>query len=684
MAYEIRYTDTVNKGTITVEDGTLNTETSLTLMGRNVTSYGQAVSENFLHLLENFASNAAPSAPVEGQLWYDTTAGVDQLKLYDGTNWSASSGLKKSNSEPAVANSIAGDVWVNTESQQLYLFTGTSWTLVGPEFSDGLLTGTKSEELVSTTDAMYTVLTIKVKNSTAIIISDRAFIPKTLITGFRSGIKAGINLSTEPLINLEILKYWGIAEKAEGLVVSGVTVPASNFLRGDATSTTDFDMRIKNDAGINIGVAGQLSIGVESNSGVLQHNTSGAAIDIRLRNGNVIPTIMRIDSAGLVGINNAAPDEALDVNGNVKISPLVDDNTTGVLLVESTTNSQNVSTGSIITKGGIAVAKSAHIGGTLVISGAVTSTNIAPDSSLSRNIGTTALRYAEMHAQTFFGNIQGNVSGTVSGRAGSADKLASATTFSAAGDIEHTSFAFDGQSGGTSKSFDIRIANSFISNKDPIYQVDDADEILINKIVGTTGVHRVTKRNLLKSIPLMPAGSIIAFGGQEAPHGWLLCTGEEVAKADWTILWTIIGHNFKDPALLSDNGVGTFALPDMRGRLPLGVDNAGGPPANRVTDVAASEIGGNAGTDSTTLAVSNLPDHEHTLAGESGTQYYGIRTASGQPVDGDAITLSVEPGTGGTQGIASSGGIKTSDALGQSLDIMNPYLAVNYIIYTGT
>ena len=73
MAYAINYTDSVNKGTITVEDNTINSETTISLPGRFTTAYGQAISENFLHLLENFANSSAPQRPVEGQLWYDTT-----------------------------------------------------------------------------------------------------------------------------------------------------------------------------------------------------------------------------------------------------------------------------------------------------------------------------------------------------------------------------------------------------------------------------------------------------------------------------------------------------------------------------------------------------------------------------------------------------------------------------------
>jgi len=684
MPYEIRYTDAVNKGIITVEDGTINDETSLTFVGRNYTGYGQVVAENFLHLLENFANSTAPLRPVEGQLWYDTSVGVDQLKIYDGTNWVAAGGLKKATTEPAVANSTAGDLWVNTESQQLYLFTGTSWVLVGPEFSDGLLTGTQSESIVGTDDVTYTVLSIKIQDQTAIIVSAQPFVPKTAIPGFRSGINPGMNISAEALVGLNVLKYWGTAEKAENLVVAGETVSASNFLRGNASSSTNFDLRIKNNEGLKVGTGGQLSIGIDGEAGVIQHNTSGSNIDFRLRSGTSTPTVLRIDAAGLVGVNNAAPEEALDVKGNVKVSPKTGEPLTGVLRIESTVNSSNISTGSIVTNGGLAVALNAYIGGNLDVGGAIISGNIAPDQNVTRNIGTTNLRYDQVYAQTFFGNLQGNVSGTVSGRAGSADRLASATTFGVSGDVENTSFAFDGQTGGTSKTFDIRIANSFISNKETIFDANDADEIIINRVIGESGVYKITKRNFLKTIPLIPAGVFVPFGGETPPPGWLLCDGSEVLKSDYTLLWEAIRHNFKDPLLLSDSGVNTFALPDMRGRFPLGLDNLGGPSANRVTNIAADVIGGNAGTETSSVSVNNLPEHEHDLRGDSGTQYYGIRAGSGEPVDDNAVTLTIEPGLGGTQGIASSGGIQTTGSLGDPLNVMNPYLAVNYIIYTGT
>ena len=683
MPYTINYTDTVNKGTITVADNTLNEETTLRFPGRGTTSYGQSVNENFLHLLENFANTSAPLRPVEGQLWYDSTQGVDQLKVYDGTNWVASGGLKKASAAPAVANSSAGDLWVNTESQQLYLFTGSAWVLVGPDFSDGLLTGAQSQAIVGTDDITYNVLSIKVENQPVIIISSQAFIPKVSIKGFRTGINPGMNIADEAIVGLQALKYFGTAEKAEALVVAGTSIPASNFLRGNAASSTDYQLSIKSNDGIKIGTGGQLSLTIDENTGVIQHNTAGSSIDVRMRSGNLTPTVVSINSDGNVGFNNSAPEESIDVKGNIKISPKTGEAETGVLQITSTINSTSIGTGSITTTGGIGVALNAYIGGDVDVGGILQTGNIAPDSNSIRNIGTSINKYAEIHSTTFFGNIQGNVSGTVSGRAGSADRLASATTFALSGDVEPNSFEFDGQTGGSTKTFVVSIADSFISNKDVTYDAGNADELLLNVTTGTTGVKRITKRNFLKTIPLVPAGAMMPFGGEEAPEGWLLCDGQEINKADYNELWIAIQHNFKDASLVSDNGVAKFTLPDFRGRFALGLDNMGGPSANRVTNLAADAIGGNAGVESTAIATNNLPEHEHDLEGASGTQFYGIRVGAGAPVDDNAIELPIEPGLGGTQGIASSGGIKTEATLGAPLNVMNPFLAVNYIIYTG-
>ena len=84
MPYTIDFSQS-SKTAIVVNDGTIDTSTSLGLIGKNYTRFGETLNENLLHLLENFANTNAPSNPTEGMLWYDTTN--SQLKIYDNGGW---------------------------------------------------------------------------------------------------------------------------------------------------------------------------------------------------------------------------------------------------------------------------------------------------------------------------------------------------------------------------------------------------------------------------------------------------------------------------------------------------------------------------------------------------------------------------------------------------------------------
>ena len=80
MPYTIDYS-TSSKTAIVVNDGTIDTTTSIGLIGKNYTRFGETLNENMLKLLENFANDSAPANPTEGQLWYDN--GNSALKIYD-------------------------------------------------------------------------------------------------------------------------------------------------------------------------------------------------------------------------------------------------------------------------------------------------------------------------------------------------------------------------------------------------------------------------------------------------------------------------------------------------------------------------------------------------------------------------------------------------------------------------
>lgn len=126
MAYEL----TRRNGTtlVDLDDGVVdNVSSSIKFVGRNVVNYGEIQNENFLHLLENFSNSSAPSLPLSGQLWFDTNSTT--LRLYDGSFWRQ---LPKVVYSSTATNQTSGDFWYNSSSNQLFVKTGSVYTLIGP------------------------------------------------------------------------------------------------------------------------------------------------------------------------------------------------------------------------------------------------------------------------------------------------------------------------------------------------------------------------------------------------------------------------------------------------------------------------------------------------------------------------------------------------------------------------
>ena len=683
MAYSVNFTDP-EKGSISIQDGTIDETTTLPIPGRNTTSYGSIIGQNFLQLLENFASATEPANPVEGQLWYDNNVGINTLKIYDGTAWVSAGGIKKGTVEPDVTTSLPGDIWSDTDNNQLYLFTGSGWILVGPEFSDGLLTGAKPQIIVGQDDLDYTVLQIEVQGQPIAIYSTKQFSPKAKISGLDT-IRPGLNLTSQNITGDGIAKYYGTSEKAESLIVNGQAIAGSNFLRTDTDGLTTSPITIRNNQGLTVGQDGLLKMSIEGSTGVISNLTSGSSIDMRVNNLGTIRTVVTVDATERVGINNTSPIEALDVNGNIQSS--------GSIIVNDTTQSSSIGTGSITTAGGLGVARNLYVGSNLDVTGAISSNNIVPKTNNTADLGSDSNNFRTVYATTFRGNLVGNITGTVTGRSGSTNKLAQATTFQMNGDVSSNQIVFDGQQGGTTKVFTTEISNTFIANKAEVATSNIDDEFIINRTSGNDlGVKKISQRNLLASVTgTTPIGSVVPFAGDIAPSGWLLCDGREVAIGDYLDLFQTIGYKFKDQAVTTS---GFFGVPDFRGRVPLGADNMGGSSANRVTNVNADVVGNSGGFEKNQIEVENLPEHEHDLRGPSGAQYYAVRDIQGTPADAEAIPYDAPQGSQAGQAYPTSGGVlkrkfledgsfETITSLGTPFDVMSPFTTMNYIIYTG-
>jgi hypothetical protein len=116
----------------TIEDASLDVTTNLTFVGRNYSGYGEAVNENFLKLLENFANTSEPSKPVMGQIWFDTSS--QQLKVCsDGKTFKGLANMYVQSTTPNLPK--RGDLWWDSTNKQLKSYDGATFLIIGPPTS---------------------------------------------------------------------------------------------------------------------------------------------------------------------------------------------------------------------------------------------------------------------------------------------------------------------------------------------------------------------------------------------------------------------------------------------------------------------------------------------------------------------------------------------------------------------
>ena len=300
MAYTVNKTD----GTIlsTVADGTIDTTTDLTLIGKNYAGYGEFFNENLVKLLENFSNSSAPSSPVAGQMWWDKTNNL--LKVYTGSAFKTVSSSTASSSTPS--SSVTGDLWWDITNGQLKVYNGSGFTTIGPSFTSG--TGTSGAIVATITDnaaADHVVVQLYTNNTIVAIISkDTTFTPQSAISGFAT-IKPGVQLSTAVSNN----KFQGTATDSDAL--GGIA--AANYLRSNASDSTSGVLSILNDTGIVVGVDSDFTVGVSGSDISLSNATSDGDILIKVNDGGVVSTAMTVDGATNRVLVAGAPTDGLGI-----------------------------------------------------------------------------------------------------------------------------------------------------------------------------------------------------------------------------------------------------------------------------------------------------------------------------------------------------------------------------------
>jgi hypothetical protein len=287
MAYTINLTN----GTIfaTIADGTINTSSSQTLIGKNYAGYGQFLDDNFIHLLECGANSTPPGAPLTGQLWWDTATGL--LKVYNGTTFKTISAASASASAPT--SNVTGDLWYDTTNQQLKVYTGSTFLVVGPAFTSGQgVTGAIADTIIDNTSTSHVVIKLYVNDSVVGMVSkDAAFTPQVAITGFTT-VRPGITLST--LVGAQVPLFQGTATLAQGLV------GGQPYMLNNANTSTTGTVSVLNNSGLFVGANSDFNAYVSGTSVFLANQTS---------NGNMY---FRVNVAG-------TPTNALTINGSTGV-----------------------------------------------------------------------------------------------------------------------------------------------------------------------------------------------------------------------------------------------------------------------------------------------------------------------------------------------------------------------------
>ena len=373
MAYTVNKTNSsASPNQYTVQDGVVNSQTDLSLIGKGYAGYGEVIGENFLHLLENFANTSAPSKPIQGQLWYDSSS--NKLKVYNGTSFQTAGGSAPYQSS-APAGLSQGDIWIDSDTGQLYFYNGTSSILVGPPATTGTQNGFVFDSILDSTDTTQNITKLFNDGNLIAIISEDAFTPKTSITGFAT-IKKGITLTND----IADIKFQGTATDSDAL--GGVA--AANYLRSNANDVTSGTMTVANDGGIILGADSDLSVTVDSSGAIISNSVVDTDITFKVNDGGSTTTLMTLDgSESRVGIGTATPTTTLEVNGTIKATSIQASATGDV-------------TGNLA---GNVTSTGANTMGTLTMNGTLTSKTILPDTDASYDIGSSSKGYNTVHAK---------------------------------------------------------------------------------------------------------------------------------------------------------------------------------------------------------------------------------------------------------------------------------------------
>jgi len=314
MAYTINRTD--GTAIATVSDGQIDqASTDITLVGKNFSGYGEYINENLVKMLENFAGDSQPNAPLTGQLWFDVTE--NRIKVYSGTEWKAVGTSALASERPLDISS--GDFWFNIVNRQLYFFDGTADYLIGPDYkiSQGV-SGVVVEDIEDSNGNTRTISTVYVGGDRVGFYSKQEFSPRIAIPNFdQSTVRIGYN----PIKQTH--KFLGIASNAEAL--GGLSTDI--FAKKNQANVFTETVTIQTAGGLRFGEATNGQLGSEGAGDLfLLNTTNNQKITFRGRKngGNVefislTPNDQTEAGKNTVKINDGVPNSLVEIGGDLVV-----------------------------------------------------------------------------------------------------------------------------------------------------------------------------------------------------------------------------------------------------------------------------------------------------------------------------------------------------------------------------
>jgi len=560
MAYTINLTD----GTVfaTIADGTVNTTSSMTLIGKNYAGYGQFLDDNFIHLLENGSNTTAPGAPLTGQLWWDKTNSL--LKVYNGTVFKTISAATSASTAPT--SNVTGDLWYDTVNQQLKVWTGAAFLVVGPAFTSAEGTAGAIPETINDSGATPHFVTSLYVNNTrvAIVSKDASFTPAAPTNSTFPTIYPGITLT-----NSGSPVFAGSATNAQTLD----SLDSLDFMRATANATTTGILRVLNNSGMYVGTGNVFNVNITGNDANIKSDISNGNLNIQANVagttynvaqalgatgvfavGNAMTVGTTISAVGNVTGGNLRTGGQVSATGNIAGGNV---NTTGVF-------SSTLSAGGNVDSGNLRTSGLVSATGNITSAGNVAGTYILGNGSqlTGLSLGVSVTKFVNGTSEGAIGATNGNINFNVGGVA-NVVVIDTGTLYAnlSTGSIAKTGTNAVGNIGSSSNYFNQVFATATTALYADVAERFHADELLEpGTVVELGGAKEITRslsdlsENVFGVISTRPAYTMNGGAGEDDTHPKVAMTGRVPVK--------VTGYIKKGDRLVSaGNGMARAANP---------------------------------------------------------------------------------------------------------------------------